>query len=99
MAKLKNVKLEQKLLSNKKVRIYPFASIATNPMIAVRACQASCFLSVLIRDERSLRLASLALMSCMIFLKSTSSCSVHGSDFVDKSTFFGSLISPIFFSF
>ena len=41
----------------------------------------------------------MALMPFMIFLKSTSSCAVHGSDFADKSTFFGSLISPIFLAF
>ena len=31
----------------------------------------------------------------MIFLKSDNSSAVQGSDFVDKSTFFGSLMSPI----
>jgi len=54
------------------------------------------FVSTLSRKAFALRLAFLALISCIIFLKSDNSSAVQGSDFPDKSTFFGSLMSRIF---
>lgn len=69
------------------------------PTLAVYTSQASCFLPALSRNEATLLLAFLALMTCMIFLKSRSSCSVQGSDIAEKSMSFGSLISPIFLAF
>ena len=57
--------------------------------------QAFCFFVEADSASFLFNLALLLLMACMITLKSASSCSVHGSDLVDKSSSFGSLISPI----
>jgi hypothetical protein len=45
------------------------------------------------------RLVFFALISFISLRKSASSCAVHSSDFVDRSTFFGSFIKPIALKF
>jgi hypothetical protein len=58
---------------------------------------ASCFvLGFAVRNGSFLRFAFCAFI---IFLSSVSSLSDQGSDLINKSTFFGSLISPMILSF